>query len=127
MTISSHLPDLVAAYIAARDERLVADKKAADLKEYEEGLKTTIIAKFREEEINALGADNGLVKMSTLIEPVADNWPAVYKHVQETGDFSLLHRRLATAAVKEQWEAGVVIPGVGKTTIYKLSVSKPKV
>lgn len=126
MIPSSHLPDLVAAYIAARDERLAIDKKAAELKEYEEGLKDTIIAKFREGEINALGAANGLVKMSTLIEPVALDWPVLWKHIQDTGDFSLLHKRLTNAAVKEQWEAGVMIPGVGKTTIYKLSVSKPK-
>lgn len=126
MNISSHLPDLVNSYIALRAQRLVKDKEAAEIKEQEEILKDAIISKMREGDINAIGADNGLVKMSKLVEPVATDWPAVWAHIQETGHFDLLHKRLANLAIKARWEDGESIPGVGQQDVYKLSVSKTK-
>jgi hypothetical protein len=124
--ISSHLPDLINQYISVRAQRLVLDKEAATLKESEEELKKTIISKFREGDIQAMGADNGLVKMTTLDEPKCTDWSATYEHIRETGSFELLHRRLANLAVRERWEAGEEIPGVIHTTLYKLSVSDVK-
>lgn len=123
MNISSHLPDLVDQYITARTQRLAIDKQAAELKEFEEILKDAIIAKFKEQDINALGANNGIVKMTKLIEPVAQDWQEIWDYIRETGSFELLHRRLANLAVKERWEAGVQLPGVGQQEVFKLSVS----
>jgi hypothetical protein len=125
MSISSHLPDLVNNYISLRAQRLSLDKDVAALKEQEETLKDAIIVKFREGSMTACGATNGLVKMTRLVEPVATDWPALWEHIRETGHFELLHKRVANLAVKERWEAGEVIPGVGQQDVYKLSVSKP--
>ena len=125
MSISSHLPDLVNNYIALRAQRLSLDKDVAALKEQEETLKDAIISKFREGSMTACGATNGLVKMTKLVEPVATDWPALWEHIRETGHFELLHKRVANLAVKERWEAGEIIPGVGQQEVYKLSVSKP--
>ena len=124
MSISSHLPDLVNNYISLRAQRLSLDKDVAALKEQEETLKDAIISKFREGSMTACGATNGLVKMTKLVEPVATDWPALWEHIRETGRFELLHKRVANLAVKEHWEAGEVIPGVGQQEVYKLSVSK---
>jgi len=126
MTISSHLPDVVDSYIAIRSHRLLADKAAAELKEQEEELKDTIIAKLREGNMTALGASNDLVKMSVTSEPVATDWPQIWEHVRTTGDFSLLHKRITTTAIKEQWADGVVIPGVIAQDVYRLTVSGVK-
>jgi hypothetical protein len=123
MTISSHLPDLVDQYIAARTQRLAIDKQAKEMKEFEEVLKSAIISKYQEQGITALGAANGTVKMTTLIEPVAQDWQEIWDYIRRTGSFELLHRRLANLAVKERWEAGVILPGIGQQEIFKLSVS----
>lgn len=124
MTISSHLPDIIDNYISARLQRLAKEAEAATIKELEDDLKKTIIAKFREGDIKALGAANGLVKLQEKEEPVAEDWPAIWEHIKATGQFELLHRRIATLAVKEHWDAGEVIPGIRKTTVYNLTVSK---
>lgn len=126
MNISSHLPDLVDAYISVRAQRLALDKQAAEVKEQEELLKDTIISKYREQGINSLGATNGVVKMSKLTEPVAEDWPTIWEHIKETGRFEYLHKRLANLAIKEHWAAGETIPGVGAQEVYKLSVSGTK-
>lgn len=126
MTISSHLPDMVDAYIVARSQRLALDKEVTELKEHEELLKDAIISKFKESGTTATGGQMGLVKMTVVTEPVALDWPSIWEHIKETGDFSLLHKRLANLAIKEHWEAGEIIPGVGVQDVYKLSVSKLK-
>lgn len=125
-SISSHLPDLVDSYITIRDQRLAADRLVAQLKESEEDLKKTIIAKFQEGGVKALGGQLGLVKMAELDEPVAENWELVYDYIAENEAWHLLHKRLTTTAIKELWDDGKVVPGVGHTKIYKLSVSGVK-
>jgi hypothetical protein len=122
-TISSHLPDLVDQYISLRAQRLAFEKQAADVKETEEVLKNAIIAKFKEGDLKALGSKNGLVKMTTLIEPQAQDWLQTWEYIRETNQFDLLHKRLTNTAVKERWEAGIEIPGVGRQEVYKLTVS----
>ena len=128
VAISSHLPDLINSYISVRAQRLLLDKEAAKIKELEDELHKAIVIKFREGDITAQGATNGLVKMSEIIEPVVqgEDWPVVWEYIRETGDFSLLHKRITATAVKEHWDAGEEIPGVGRMTKYKLSVSGVK-
>ena len=128
MQISSHLPDLINNYISVRAQRLALDKEAASLKEMETEMGKTIIAKYRESGITAQASGMGLVKMTENIEPVVqgEDWPTLWGYIRETGDFSLLHKRITVTAVKEHWEAGEEIPGVGRATTYKLSVSGTK-
>jgi hypothetical protein len=122
--ISSHLSDLINQYISLRAQRIVKEKEAAEIQELEEDLKKTIISKFREGDIKAMGSTNGLVKMMKTEEPVANDWLAVWEYIRENDAFELLHRRLTNTAVKERWDAGIEIPGVGRTDVYKLTVSK---
>jgi hypothetical protein len=122
--ISSHLLDLVDNYISTRAQRLAADKEAASIKEIEDDLKKTIIAKYREQGLKALGARNGTVKMNTAMKPKIRDWTELWAHIQETGEFELLHKRLTESAVEERWEAGELVPGVGSEEVVNLSVSK---
>jgi hypothetical protein len=124
--ISSHLPDLVNQYISARSQRLAIEKDAAEIKEHEELLKKAIISKYQEQGLKSLGAANGIVKMSSSMEPIASDWLEIHAYIQSTGTFELLHRRLANLAVKERWEAGMELPGISKQEIFKLTVSGTK-
>jgi hypothetical protein len=126
MNISSHLPDLIDQYISTRAERLGLDKQAEAIKEHEEILKKAIIAKYQEQGITVLGGVSGMVKMSRAEEPVAQDWIAIWKHIQETGEFELLHKRLTNTAVKERWDVGIELPGIGKQEVFRLSVSGTK-
>lgn len=57
-------------------------------------------------------------------EPTVENRAALQKYIRKTGDFSLLLGSLKKDAVKEQWEAGKKIPGVGVFMAIKVSVTK---
>jgi len=124
LVISSHLPDLVNHYISVRAQRLDLDKQAAVVKQTEEDLKGVIISKMREQEMKAVGATNGLVKLQESEEPVAENWNELWQYIKENDAWELLHKRITTTAVRERWNDGIAVPGVGKSTVYKLSVSK---
>lgn len=122
--ISSFLPDLVNQYISVRAQRLNLEKEAATVEEVEKELSKTIIAKMREGDLKALGASGGLVKLQETEEPVAENWEEIWKYIKEKDAWELLHKRITVTAVRERWEDGEAVPGVGKITKYKLSVSK---
>ena len=126
MNISSHLPDMVDQYISLRAQRLAKEKEAAEIKETEELLKTAIISKAREQELTAVGSKLGIVKVKCSKEPKADDWALVYEHIQKTGQFELLHKRLAILAIKEHVDAGETIPGIAFSDVYSLSVSQTK-
>ena len=102
------------------------DKQAEQMKEHEEILKKAIIAKYQEQGLTLLGSKLGVVKLSEADEPVAQDWIAVWDFIRENNAFELLHKRLTNTAVKERWEAGEEIPGVGKQKVYRLSVSGTK-
>jgi hypothetical protein len=126
MNISSLLPDLIDQYITARAERLMLDKQVEQMKEHEELLKKAIIAKYQEQGLTLLGSNLGVVKLTEADEPVAQDWVAVWDYIKENNAFELLHKRLTNTAVKERWETGEEIPGVGKQKVYRLSVSGTK-
>lgn len=122
--ISSHLPDIVNHYISIRAQRLDLDRQAKVVKEQEDDLQKVIISKMREQEMKALGASNGLVKLHESEEPVAENWEEIWAFIKANDAWELLHKRITTTAVKERWADGIAVPGVGKVTTYKLTVSK---
>lgn len=123
MSISSHLPDLTDAYIKARTERLALDQQVAALKEQETVLKDAIISKMKNEGLSAVGGAAGMVKLKFHDEPTGEDWPTIWEYIKQHDAFDLLHRRLTSEAVKARWEGGETIPGVGKRSIPKLTVS----
>jgi hypothetical protein len=122
--ISSHLPDLVNQYISIRAQRLELDRQSKVVKEAEDDLQKVIVSKMREGDMKALGAANGLVKLHESEEPVAENWEEIWAFIKANDAWELLHKRITITAVKERWNDGVAVPGVGKSTVYKLTVSK---
>lgn len=122
--ISSNLPDLVDAYIVQRQQRLIMAKEVEALEEAEKELYKTIVAKYREAGMTACGGKFGLVKMTESKEPIAEDWAQVWKYIKENDAWELLHKRITVTAVRERWDAGESVPGIGSVPKYSLSVSK---
>jgi hypothetical protein len=68
-------------------------------------------------------ASNGVATVSIGTEVVfnATDWDAVYAHVQSTGDFSIMHRRLSNAAIREIESAGGAVPGTEAVEMQKVN------
>jgi hypothetical protein len=61
------------------------------------------------------------VQISSSNVPVADDWDTFYAHLRRTGEFELLNKALNREAVRERWDAGDQVPGVGKIITKKVS------
>ena len=68
-------------------------------------------------------ASNGVATVSIGTEVVfnATDWDTVYAHVQSTGDFSIMHRRLSNAAIREIEAAGGKVPGTEAVEMQKVN------
>lgn len=122
---ATELAQLADHYWSTREKRLAADKVAKDLKDEESRTEATLIKEMREQQLTAIGGKRVRLAIPTEPEyvPAVKDWDAFYRHVLQTADFSLLHKRVGTTACKERWDAGEQIPGVERYAVYKLSKS----
>jgi hypothetical protein len=64
------------------------------------------------------------VQISSSSVPVVQDWDKFYAHVQKTGEFELLYKRVNNVSVKERWEDNKQVPGVGLFINKKVSCTK---
>lgn len=119
-------------------ERKKVAQAAVDLIAAEESdLKAWLIKSLPKSDANGVTGKLCRVTVVKKEVPRVESWPKVYASVvaqyqshmrkkdgQQDGAFALLQRRLGEGAVKEAWEAGLSIDGVGKFTAVTLSINK---
>jgi hypothetical protein len=106
--------------------RLALKGALEDLKKRETQLREHLIAKLPKSDSTGVAGKLARASVYTTPEPLVEDWPKFYKHVQKTGHFDLLHKRLSGDAVKSRWEAKEVVPGVGRINVPKVSLEKVK-
>lgn len=112
--------DLLSDY---RQERLDADKAAAELKSREQALIDHIVDNVDKAGKGAVGK-RFTVRVVTKNKPVVKDWPKFYAYVQKHSAFELLQKRLGEKAIEERIDAGKKIPGVGSFTAVTVSLTK---
>jgi hypothetical protein len=121
----AELTKLSDVYFQTYKKRLAADKVAAELKKTEEAAHALLVQQMILQELSAIG---GKVVRLELPPPKDDphvkNWDLFYDYILKTGDFSLLERRPGRAAIRERWDDNVLVPGVEKFPVYRLSKSE---
>lgn len=122
-----NISELVDSFAEVREMRLAADKEASELRKQETELKQQIIQHLQNEHMTAVGGSKAVLTLTHKVKPTATDWSLIWRYINETKLFSLLHKRLTEEVVKELWDAGEVIPGVGAYDVYDVTISKPKV
>lgn len=119
------LSGLAVNWQAAIAARLELDSKSKKLKNEETVAATLLIRGLREYGVSTT-TDTHVVSVNAAPEyvPHVMDWDAYWGFILSTKDFSLLERRPGKSACQERWDAGVVIPGVEKYPVYKLTVYK---
>lgn len=126
MLTGTELSALADKYWTTRQDRLAADKVAAELKTKESKFEAQLIAEMREQKLTAVGGQRVRLTIPTTPDyvPTVETWQDLYDYIVEHKDFSLLEKRVGKAAVKERWDQGETVPGVTKFPVYKLSKSE---
>ena len=118
------LTELIPTYYQAREDRLAADKIAADLASKEYVLKQQLIQAMQEQELSVAGTESYQFTRRTKQRIVPADWELIYTYVYDNHAGDLLQRRINEAAVFERMEAGILVPG---TTISEYDeLSRPQ-
>ena len=107
-----------------RNKRLAEQKKVDEIAAEESALKNHIIENLPKSEASGVAGKLARVTVVTKQVPQVKDWDAFYKYVKKTGSFDLMQKRLTDAAIKERWEAGKEVPGVGHFNAVSVSINK---
>jgi hypothetical protein len=120
----AEMRELVDIYQRTRDERLALQKRVDAIHEHEKAYAASILTTLRDQEAPVMGGSTHQCTRKVQNEPTVEDWDTLYWHIHATSEWDLLHKRLSAAAVKERWELGEEVPGVGSFPVEKLSLTK---
>lgn len=126
MTTEQSLSELIDTYHVTRTQRLDKQKQVEALEEKERNLKSKIMEDMATANLSAAGGQLLRVTLETEYQPTITDFNALSNYIKSHDAFELLHRRVNAAAVKERWEAGEQVDGVGKFPVPKLKTSAIK-
>lgn len=116
-----NIDDVVLELAAIRNVKDGLNKQIKELNSKKDDLEKKLIELMKTAGISR--ASNDIATVSIGEEQVynATDWDAIYAHVQDSGDFSILHRRLSNAAIREIEAAGGKVPGAEAVTLQKVN------
>lgn len=88
--------------------------KAEALKKAVTTYKQAMLKTFRKAELKVAGGKHGLVTLVDRDEPIIEDYMALWAYARKQNAPELFQKRLSVDAVRERWNAGKKIPGVGK-------------
>jgi isochorismate hydrolase len=91
------------------------------LNQKKDELDRELMMKLDEQGLARTANDKASVSINTDTVPDVTDWDALYAHVTETGDFSLLQKRVSSAAYKELLKLGENIPGLSPREIRRIN------
>ncbi len=113
-------------YAEVRAARLELQKLSERVKERESELYKMILANLEASPDTGAAGHNYRVQLVSKTRNNVKDWPTLHAHIQKTGDFEMLQKRLADKAVAEYAETneGRMPPGVEPVEVATLSFSK---
>jgi hypothetical protein len=107
-----------------RQERLALQKQVEELQARETLMKDHLIAKLDKNDATGIAGHTACVRIVTKVEPQVEDWDKLYKYISRTKSWDLMQRRISAPAVRERWEAGKELPGVGEFINVTVSLTK---
>ncbi len=107
-----------------RELRLELQRQVDELSATEARLRDHVIRQLGEQGATAVAGHAARAGITTQQVGAIKDWSLLAAHLQATGDFGLLQRRLNDGALRERWEAQETVPGVEPFVVVKLSLTK---
>lgn len=114
------------AYYGKREARLTLQKTVNALEEEEKALKAELLEALTASTTSGVSGVRCYVQAVMKQKPDVLDSEAFREHVRSTGEFDLMIVRTNEKAIKERWDAGKEVPGVGSVTVMDLSIHKLK-
>jgi len=107
-----------------REERLAKQKEVDSLAAEENALKVYIIEELPKSDATGIAGKVARVTVVNKIVPKVEDWDKFYKYIAKTKSWEMLQRRVGEGAVRERWDAGREVPGVGHIQVPTVSINK---
>lgn len=109
-----------------RDERLAVSKQAAAIGEKESILREYLINNLPKSNASGISGKVANVTISTETVPSVSDKKKFLAYVKRTGAFDLITSSMNTKAIRDRWDDGKSVPGIGQFNVVKVSVTKVK-
>ena len=118
-----NIDSLIKQKLEHREETELLSKRLRRIKERDRLLDAILIEKMDAQGLTRTANDESSITVKEDSVPEVVDWDVFYEHIQETGEFSLLHRRISSAAWNESVKLKDV-PGVKATQLRKVNLRK---
>ena len=118
-----NIDSLIKQKLEHREETELLSKRLRRIKERDRLLDAILIEKMEAQGLTRTANDESSITVKEDSVPEVVDWDVFYEHIQKTGEFSLLHRRVSSAAWNESIKLKDV-PGVKATQLRKVNLRK---
>lgn len=118
-----NIDSLIKQKLEHREEIELLNKELRRIKEKDRMLDAILIEKMDAQGLTRTANDVSSITVKEDSVPEVVDWDVFYEHIQKTGEFSLLHRRVSSAAWNESIKLKDV-PGVKATQLRKVNLRK---
>lgn len=128
LTLGAPLPKSLGrcadAYHEIKELRLAMQKEVDAVKARETEIYKHLVDNLSASDDTGVAGRRFRAQIKSSEEPTVTDWDDLYDYIYDHDRFDLLGKTIAKKAVKEMQEAGEKIPGVGKVTVKKVSITK---
>lgn len=100
------------ALYAMRDLRIEKARAVDEMKRLEKVAARDILDRLKLEKSLKSSGQSATFSITKSVVPVPENWVKLYAYIKKTGEFELLHQRIASTAWGERHAAGIKVPGI---------------
>ena len=118
-----NIDNLIRQKLEHREETELLSKRLRRIKERDRLLDAILIEKMDAQGLTRTANDESSITVKEDSVPEVIDWDVFYEHIQKTGEFSLLHRRVSSAAWNESIKL-IDVPGVKATQLRKVNLRK---
>ena len=119
-----NINDLINKFVEVKAEKEALNDLIKKVNEALSQIEADIMEQMAAAGVTQVASEKASCTMKLAKHPAITDWEAFYKHVAETGEFELSHKRLSSTAFKERWEHGEAVPGTTTTELWELSVRR---
>ena len=117
----TNINELIKARAEVKDAIAVLNAELKIVNKSKDELDYQLLTKLDEQGLSRTANDKASVSINQDLVPEVTDWDALYEHISETKDYSLLQRRVSSTAYKELLKLEQAIPGVQPREIRRIN------
>lgn len=116
-----NINELISQRALVKSEIDGVNKVLKDLRQRQDELDVELMKRLDAEGLARTANSEASVSINEEVVPDVQDWDQLYEHVINTGDFSLIQRRVSSTAYRELLKMGEAVPGLEPRTVRKIN------